>query len=38
MIKIETSLKDCFVIEPTFLKDNRGCFLLGYNKKEFQEK
>jgi dTDP-4-dehydrorhamnose 3,5-epimerase len=38
MIIKETILKDCFVIEPTFFKDNRGCFLLEYNKKEFQEK
>ncbi|MEO9571756.1 MAG: dTDP-4-dehydrorhamnose 3,5-epimerase [Polaribacter sp.] len=38
MIVKETGLKDCFVIEPTFFKDNRGCFLLEYNKKEFQEK
>mgnify|MGYP003627300503 CR=1 FL=1 len=35
---IETFLKGCFIIEPTFFKDNRGCFLLEYNKKEFQEK
>ena len=34
----ETGLKDCYVIEPQFFKDNRGCFLLEYNKKEFQEK
>ncbi|PQJ69077.1 dTDP-4-dehydrorhamnose 3,5-epimerase [Polaribacter butkevichii] len=34
----ETSLKGCYVIEPLFFKDNRGCFLLEYNKKEFQEK
>jgi dTDP-4-dehydrorhamnose 3,5-epimerase len=38
MIVKETPLKDCFVIEPTFFKDPRGCFLLEYNKKEFQEK
>ncbi|MCL7761853.1 dTDP-4-dehydrorhamnose 3,5-epimerase [Polaribacter sp. Z014] len=38
MIVKETGLKDCFVIEPLFFKDNRGCFLLEYNKKEFQEK
>jgi len=34
----ETSLKGCYVIEPLFFKDNRGCFLLEYNKKEFEEK
>lgn len=38
MIVKETGLKDCLVIEPLFFKDNRGCFLLEYNKKEFQEK
>ncbi|WP_405611253.1 dTDP-4-dehydrorhamnose 3,5-epimerase [Polaribacter sp. Asnod1-A03] len=38
MIVKETILKDCFVIEPTFFKDNRGYFLLEYNKKEFQER
>lgn len=38
MIVKETHLKDCFVIEPTFFKDNRGCFLLEYNKNEFKEK
>jgi dTDP-4-dehydrorhamnose 3,5-epimerase len=38
MIVKETGLKGCFVIEPLFFKDNRGCFLLEYNKKEFQEK
>tara|TARA_R110001606_G_scaffold174248_1_gene320889 strand:- start:1305 stop:1856 length:552 start_codon:yes stop_codon:yes gene_type:complete len=38
MIVKETPLKDCFVIEPTFFKDHRGCFLLEYNKNEFKEK
>ncbi|QXP63433.1 dTDP-4-dehydrorhamnose 3,5-epimerase [Polaribacter sp. R2A056_3_33] len=38
MIVKETSLEGCYVIEPLFFKDNRGCFLLEYNKKEFQEK
>lgn len=38
MIIKETKLKDCFIIEPTFFKDSRGCFLLEFNKKEFQEK
>jgi dTDP-4-dehydrorhamnose 3,5-epimerase len=38
MIVKETGIKDCFIIEPTFFKDNRGCFLLEYNKKEFQDK
>lgn len=35
---IQTNLEGCFLIEPTFFKDHRGCFLLEYNKKEFQEK
>ncbi|MGB0880363.1 MAG: dTDP-4-dehydrorhamnose 3,5-epimerase [Polaribacter sp.] len=35
---IKTDLDDCFIIEPTFFKDKRGCFLLEFNKKEFQEK
>ncbi|KGL62089.1 dTDP-4-dehydrorhamnose 3,5-epimerase [Polaribacter sp. Hel1_85] len=34
----ETYLKDCFVIEPQIFGDNRGSFLLEYNKKEFAEK
>ena len=34
----ETNLEGCFVIEPTFFKDERGSFLLEFNKKEFQEK
>lgn len=37
MIVKETGLKDSFIIEPTLFKDNRGCFLLEYNKNEFQE-
>ncbi|AOW17496.1 dTDP-4-dehydrorhamnose 3,5-epimerase [Polaribacter vadi] len=31
----ETFLKGCFVIEPTIYKDERGSFLLNYNKEEF---
>ena len=34
----ETFLKDCFVIEPQVFGDERGRFLLEYNKKEFQTK
>ena len=34
----ETFLKDCFVIEPQVFGDERGRFLLEYNKKEFQAK
>lgn len=35
---IDTGLKDCFVIDPTCFKDERGYFLLEYNKKDFYEK
>lgn len=35
---IETYLKGCFVIEPQVFGDERGNFLLEFNKKEFQEK
>lgn len=34
----ETYLKGCFVIEPKLIKDNRGSFLLNYNKEEFNNK
>ncbi|WP_375240182.1 dTDP-4-dehydrorhamnose 3,5-epimerase [Polaribacter sp.] len=34
----ETYLKDCFVIEPQVFGDERGSFLLEFNKKEFAEK
>ena len=34
----ETKLKGCFIIEPLFFKDKRGCFLLEFNKKEFIKK
>lgn len=33
----QTGLKDCFVLEPSFFRDERGCFLLEYSKKEFQK-
>lgn len=38
MIVKETNLKDCFVVEPQVFGDDRGSFLLEYNKKEFAEK
>ena len=38
MIVKETGLKDCFIIEPQVFGDERGSFLLEYDKKEFQEK
>jgi len=34
----ETYLKGCFIIEPQVFGDDRGSFLLEYNKNEFQEK
>jgi dTDP-4-dehydrorhamnose 3,5-epimerase len=34
----ETFLKGCFIIEPQVFGDERGSFLLEYNKKEFQDK
>ncbi len=38
MIVKETGLKNCYIIEPKIFKDNRGTFLLEFNKKEFQQK
>ena len=37
MIKIETKLKDAYIIEPKVLGDNRGWFFEAYNKKSFEE-
>jgi len=34
---IETSLKDCFVLEPQVFEDERGLFFESYNQKKFQE-
>lgn len=34
----ETHLKGCFVIEPSFFKDNRGSFLICFNQQEFEKK
>ncbi|TDM00474.1 MAG: dTDP-4-dehydrorhamnose 3,5-epimerase [Flavobacteriaceae bacterium] len=33
----ETHLKDCFTLEPTVFKDNRGYFFESYNQKKFEE-
>ena len=33
----ETPLKDCFIIEPSVYKDERGLFYESYNKKRFNE-
>jgi len=32
----ETKLKDCFIIEPNVLKDNRGYFFESFNQSEFE--
>ena len=33
----ETSLKGCFIIEPTLFEDNRGVFFESYNHRKFEE-
>ena len=33
----ETTLKDCYVIEPTLFEDNRGYFYEKFNEKKFEE-
>ncbi|MFA9290705.1 MAG: dTDP-4-dehydrorhamnose 3,5-epimerase [Solirubrobacteraceae bacterium] len=33
----ETGLKDCFLLEATIFKDNRGYFFESYNKNKFKE-
>ncbi|MFI1772636.1 dTDP-4-dehydrorhamnose 3,5-epimerase [Thalassobellus citreus] len=35
MIIKETKLKDCFIIEPTIFKDDRGYFFESFNQKKF---
>lgn len=37
MKKIETKLKDCFIIEPNVYGDNRGWFMETYSDKNFEE-
>ncbi|QIK70033.1 dTDP-4-dehydrorhamnose 3,5-epimerase [Erysipelothrix sp. HDW6C] len=37
MNKIETPLKDCYVIEPNVIGDSRGWFMESYSKKKFEE-
>lgn len=34
---IETPLKDCFILEPSVYKDERGLFYESYNNKRFAE-
>ncbi|MBV1923078.1 MAG: dTDP-4-dehydrorhamnose 3,5-epimerase [Flavobacteriaceae bacterium] len=34
---IQTPLKDCFIIEPSVYKDERGLFYESYNEKRFNE-
>ena len=38
MIVTKTNLEGCFIIEPEIFGDERGSFLLEYNKKEFEKK
>ena len=35
--KIETKLKDVYLLEPTVFEDHRGFFMESYNKKDFEE-
>lgn len=35
--KIETSLKDVYLLEPTVFEDSRGFFMESYNKRDFEE-
>ena len=35
--KIETEIKDLFILEPTVFEDNRGFFLESYNYNDFKE-
>ena len=36
MQAIETSLKDCYILEPTIFGDDRGYFFESYNKEKFE--
>jgi len=35
--KIETPIKDLYVIEPKVFGDNRGFFMESWNKRDFEE-
>lgn len=35
--KVETQLKDVYILEPTVFEDHRGFFMESYNKKDFEE-
>lgn len=37
MTVIETKLKGCFIIKPTFFADDRGYFFESFNKEKFKE-
>lgn len=37
MQKLETPLKDCFIIKPDIFRDKRGLFLESYHRKKFIE-
>ena len=36
-VKKETTLQDCYVIEPQVFGDSRGFFMETYSKKEFEK-
>ena len=35
--KVETGIKDLFIIEPQIFEDSRGLFLESYNYNDFKE-
>jgi len=37
MIFTETKLKECFILEPKIIKDERGYFMESFNEKTFRE-
>lgn len=37
MEKIETPLKDCFLLKPTVFEDSRGIFMESYSSRRFRE-
>ena len=38
MIFTQTNLKDCFLLEPRMINDERGYFMESFNERTFQEK
>jgi len=37
MKRINTFIKDCFIIEPSVFEDDRGCFFESFNQNEFNK-